>query len=401
MRFSSAVFLVSFCLIQAPTARADVWETTGIWNDAAEVRYSDWIKNSFTERFFLEGDWAQIETDCADAVYGSRMIFSYLNGLPFSLSATEIKVTNSSKDFDSISNPVERVRAFLAYVNNRTWTGTLSKHTYPVAITRETIVPGVIWLKPGHVETVRKIRDGGAVELRGSWLPAAIRQMITVTQLGNVPRKPVHGFRRWIWPQNLLKPLSAQPGFDNLQQTMIAPASVGETLDEASGETVLKKPSALETYYDVSKFESAVQAALAVAPETRVERADRLSSDFCALVKSRSQVVRAGYGFSQAARRCMNEKEYYAYSTPSRDSNLRRVVIGLGLEFGNNLNEVRQLLDRCEPVAISDTESVKPYEFFRHLLMLDYSSNPHETPAARFGLAPVERVCVSPDDDEP
>lgn len=399
MRISPAVFILSFCLFRAPPAQAAVWKSTAIWNDAAEVRYSDWIKNSFTERFFLEGDWAQIETDCADAVYGSRMIFSYLNGLPFALSATEIKVTNSSKDFDSITNPVDRVRAFLAYVNNRTWTGTLSKHTYPVAITRQAIVPGVIWLKPGHVETVRNVRDSGAVELRGSWLPAAIRQMITVTQLGNVPRKAVYGFRRWVWPQNLLKPISEQPGFNNLQQTMIEPMRVEKTPDNTADEPV-RKPSALETYYDVSNFESAVQGALAITPETRVERADRLGSDYCALVKSRSQVVRAGYDFSQSAHRCMTEKEYYAYSTPSRDSNLRRVVIGLGLEFGNNLNEVRQMLERCEPVSISETESVKPFEFFRHLLMLDYSSNPHETPAARFGLAPVDRVCVSPDDDE-
>jgi hypothetical protein len=397
----AAALLLLFCLMaRSPSAVASVWDATAAWDDAAETRYSIWIQRSFTETFFLEGDWAGIETDCADAVYGARLIYSFQNGLPFSLSATDKRLSNASTEFDSIVNPVARVRAFLAYVNNRTWTGTLAKHTYSIAISRASIVPGAIWLKPGHVETVRDVRDSGAVELRGSWLPSAIRRMITVTQLGHVPRKATHGFRRWIWPQNLTKPMAAQPGFDDRQMVLVDSPKPTVLNDGSVAQESPPKATALELYYDVSRFESAVQLSLSLKPEAPRERAERLGADFCALLKSRSQVVRAGYEFSLQAGRCMTEKEYYAYSTPSRDSNLRRVVIGLGLEFGNNLNQVQELLSKCEPVQISDTESVAAYDFFRHLLTLDYSSNPHETPAARFGLAPMERTCASTDDDD-
>lgn len=371
---------LSFGFLSA--ASADVWQTWATWDESYEADYSNWIETKFIEDFFFEGEWGGIATDCADAVYGSRIIFSYLNGLPFSLGPADPKFNNKSTAFDQIQDPKLRVRAFLDSVNDRTWTGSLSRHTYPVALDRASIRPGVIWLKPGHVETVRHIRKTGVVELRGSWLPGAIRKMITISTLGNIPAKSTLGFRRWIWPQNYSIPIKAQAGYSEVQ------FAESPTPDFALGR------SALEQYQKISKFEDRVRSSLAIVKEPKNAHIERMSHDFCALLDARSQVVNLGFDYFSKAQRCLNDKEYDAYSTPSRDANLRRIVFGLGLSLKGNLNLIEDSLKSCRPIAVDETHSISAIDFFRRLLRLDFSSDPHQKPATRFGLAPVDPVCI-------
>ncbi len=369
-------FIFIFWLIIACRASADVWPTSKTWSEAFEAKYTSWISARFTESFYLKGPWGGISTDCADAIYGARIIFSFENGLPFSLDPGDSHFSNATKNFDEISDPELRVRAFLEFVNSRTWTGSLSRHTYPVAITRESIVPGVIWMKPGHAETVLRVRDTGAIEVRGSWLPSAVRKMITITTLGYIPNKTTQGFRRWIWPQNFVLPPEQQPGYSEAQFENSSPNS-----------------SSLEHFRSVSKFEESVRSKLSRKPESAKARLNRTAHDFCALLAARSQVVQLGYDYVSKIDRCLGEKEYDAYSTPNRDANLRRVAVGLGLLQGNDLNKVRAILNSCTSNAIAGTEKIEPYDFFRRMLKLEYSSDPHQTPAARFGLAEAEPTC--------
>ncbi len=377
-------------LIGAGQAKAAVWVATETWDDSFEAKYAAWTEAELDESFFLKGDWAGIKTDCADVIYGSRIIFSYLNSLPFKLGVNDTRFNEKTTAFDHIADPVQRVRAFLDFVNDKTWTGSLATHTYSIAMTRKSVQPGVIWMKPGHVEIVRHVRATGVVELRGSWLPGAIRKMITITNLGNVPRKTTLGFRRWIWPQNFGLPTTEQPGYDDSQFRLLG----SEQMEPLAAEI-----SALDQYYEVARFEGLVQKALALHAESEASRTQRLAQDFCALVGSRSEVVRTGYEFSSKLERCLNKTEYHAYSTPSRDSSLRRVVFGLGLHLKNNLNAVTKALSACPPILISDTRSVRADEFLRKLLTLNFSSNPHEKPEARFGLSTPERLCISDGDD--
>ena len=384
-----AVAFVMF-LLGSNQASAAVWNATETWDETYEAKYAAWVESELDESFFLRGDWAGIKTDCADVIYGSRIIFAYLNSLPFKLGANDTRFTEKTAAFDQIIDPIQRVRAFLDFVNDKTWTGSLATHTYSIAVDRKSIQPGVIWMKPGHVEIVRHLRDNGVVELRGSWLPGAIRKMITITSLGYVPRKSTLGFRRWIWPQNFGLALAQQPGFDDSQF---------RALGDVQSEPLDAELSALDQYYEVAKFEGWIQNALAKTKETKKSRTDRLAKDFCALVESRSEVVRTGFEFSSKVQRCLNKTEYHAYSTPSRDSNLRRVVFGLGLQVGNDLNAVTKALGACAPIPITETQSVSADDFMRKLLTLKFSSNPHESPEARFGLANPERLCVSDGDD--
>ncbi|MBN8542291.1 MAG: hypothetical protein J0L82_18010 [Deltaproteobacteria bacterium] len=114
-------------------ASAQVWVATEAWDDQWEKEYGDWISNSFHERFFLENEWAGIETDCADAVYAARVIFSFKNSLPFAISGSrdrQAQFANTTKDFDSILDPVERVKAFLDRINSQSDLDGFSRETY-------------------------------------------------------------------------------------------------------------------------------------------------------------------------------------------------------------------------------------------------------------------------------
>jgi hypothetical protein len=400
MRILSRLFVVislvgslATALLVPSFASAQVWHTTETWNDHWEKKYSDWVANSFHERFFLENEWAGIETDCADAVYAARVIFSFLNGLPFAVSGSrerQSQFANTTKDFDSILNPVDRVKAFLDRINSRTWTGSLAKHTYPIETSPIAIVPGTIWLKPGHVEIVKRVRPNGVVELQGSWLPAAVRQMITITTLGTVPRDETTGFRRWIWPQNIGVGLEAQPGY-------VKPAV------HLSNQSQRETPNALELNQWISSFEESVRGQLAknVGAESKTERIARLSQDFCRMAHARQDVVQLGFQYlvnrSNSGREsgaCLVSKEYHLFSTPSRDSNLRRVVIALSLELQNRLDIVRKTLTACPPI-VGEGYSITAEEFLVKLIRLDFSSNPNESMSARFGLSPVEGRCES------
>lgn len=353
------------------------WRATEQWSSAWEARYSRWIAEEFTEDFFVKGRWSGISTDCADAVYAARIIFAYDNRLPFALSGTKERMpewTNTTKDFAAIKDPDSRVRAFIRRLNNRTWTGSLEKHTIPIEITRETVRPGTLWLKPGHVEVIKAVQESGVLELQGSWLPAAVRQMITITTLGHAPTNFKTGFRRWLWP-----------------------GESAPNVARASGNFLFALEEDLENpELAIDGFESRVQSALALsgAREGKGSRVQRLANDFCRMAHARAEVVRLGREFvERQTQACMVPREYHLYSTPSRDSNLRRVVWALGSEFGyNQLGFIRMLLSGC-PVIEGEGYRIDPADFLVNLLKFNFSSDPHEPATARFGTEAPQGIC--------
>ena len=61
------------------TAQASVWKEQNQWDSSWEEKYSNWIQTSFNEDIFTAGKYKGIPTDCADAVYAARAIFSFEN----------------------------------------------------------------------------------------------------------------------------------------------------------------------------------------------------------------------------------------------------------------------------------------------------------------------------------
>ena len=371
--------LAFLILIFASAANSAVWSTTASWSDAEERHYQEWIAQKLGGDFFITGPWAGIETDCADAVYAARIIFSFENGLPFATRSSlktkqgPLSLNNDATLWDHIQSPEARVRAFIDTVNDVTWTGSLPRDTDAVEISKETIVPGIMWLRPGHVELVKNVRSSGVVDLIGSTVPAAVRNLMTVTDLGYVPNKPSLGFRKWRWP-----------GTEPKISTDTRPAAKIEIREDIDF---------LSSTQTVFQFEADVHSALASRSELQSETIGRVAGDFCTLLHSRAEIVELSEVRRSKLQRCMNSRDYDAYSTPSRDLRIRRTAVKLGLLMKNNLNTVETALQQCSVIAIGDDVQLAPFEFLKRLLKFEYSSDPNENTLARFGFTPALGGC--------
>lgn len=371
--------LALLILIFASTANCTVWTATAPWSDAEERHYQEWIAQKLNDDFFVTGPWAGIKTDCADAVYAARIIFSFENGLPFATRSTlktmpaAVNLNNDATLWDHIQSPEARVRAFIDAVNDVTWTGSLTRDTEAVEISKETIVPGVMWLRPGHVELVKNVRSSGAIDLIGSTVPAAVRNLMTVTDLGYIPDRSGFGFRKWRWPST-----EPKTSINTRQATTIEKR---EDLD------------LLSSAQRVFQFEASVRTTLASRVELQSETVDRVANDFCTLVHSRAEIVELSEDRRSKLQHCMNSRDYDAYSTPSRDLRIRRTALQLGLLMKNNLNAVETALQQCSVIALGDGVELMPFEFLKRLLKFEYSSDPNENKLTRFGFTPALGSC--------
>ena len=136
-------------------AQGAVWIERYSWDDAWELRYSQWVQDritldAFTENSALfQGSGPDFGLDCADVMYAMRAAFSYFHGLPFAFHRkTDARLdSNRTTRFDAISNQShQRFLAFLRYVIEMGSTYTLRMDSYPVEITPRAIVPGSFFL---------------------------------------------------------------------------------------------------------------------------------------------------------------------------------------------------------------------------------------------------------------
>lgn len=146
MNRSLVMSAVLLAFVGASTAKAAVWQDTNTWNADWEQKYSSWIETSFNEDIFTSGKYKGIPTDCADAVYASRLIFAYENNLPFVIqdpTGGSSKITNRMTRFDGTSDSFSRMKKFLLYVADVTSTKSLPYDSYPVKISRDYVKAGV------------------------------------------------------------------------------------------------------------------------------------------------------------------------------------------------------------------------------------------------------------------
>ncbi len=269
-----------------------------------------------------------------------------------------------------------------------TWTGSLPRDTEAVEISPLSIVPGIMWLRPGHVELVKNIRSSGVVDLIGSTVPAAVRRLITVTDLGYIPDKATLGFRKWSWPALLTD--SAPAALDPAAALVRArPAAVPHTAKPE----ITAKPDFLNSAQRVFQFEASVRSSLGSRTEFLSETISRVAADFCTLLHARAEVVELSELRRLQTQRCMNSRDYDAYSTPSRDLRVRRAALQLGLLMNNNLSAVEAGLAQCTSLTLNGGIQLAPFAFLKRLLKFEYSSDPNENVLARFGFEPPAGSC--------
>lgn len=203
-----------------------IWEAKHEWNEEWETKYSEWVANEVGEDFFsVHG----IATDCADAAYGLRWIFSRMHGLPAMATIDRtVKMTERTAKEAWRELPVaeqwhqdQRFRAALEYLMKMTYTHTLELDTYPVLISTEYLVPGAIHLslygESGHAMIVKRVDPSVApyIFLISSTVPRSVRELSPSGFWSATLIKEGEGFRRFAWPH--LSKKSDTPGYSNQQ----------------------------------------------------------------------------------------------------------------------------------------------------------------------------------------
>lgn len=316
------LFLLWSVSLVSLSASASVWETTRSWNEKTEAEYASWVTTHWKATIFSDpkSKYYGISTDCSDASYTMPAIFAYEKGLPFAIrDTTSIRekniVSNAMTRWDSIADPKIRFKSFLNLVHQFGTTRSLVNDTYPIAIQRNQVLPGTIYLYTGnddfmgHTLQLVDLNKYGLPRLMSSTMPRKVRELLDVWEYPNfIPTESTNtgkysdGYRRFKKPNQLWIASISLPGF-SLEQFKIA-----EQLKADEG-----------------AVNDAFERALAVEPEPVALRGQRMYKSVCTGTQQRVAVVAEALRHqSRIKGRCMTKSEYDSYSTPSRDYRLQR-----------------------------------------------------------------------------
>jgi len=323
--FSIKLVISIFFIFFSNYASAMVWKAENTWDAVWEKRYQHWVKNNWTEEFFMDEKkpiYYKYSHDCADAVYAMRLVFAYEYKLPFVINDPSRRgktISNGKTRWDKLPEP-QRVRKFMDYVADKTSTRTLENDTYPIAL--DDIKPGDVYVAPDvHSYQIVNITETGIAEVMSSTTPKAPRYLDRIASFPfYVPedyKGKSDGYRRFIQPQNIRKPIKKQPGY-NEEQFEIA-KSVNN---------------------DYVKFTDIISSALGSRAEKPDEKTLRLLIAMCMYANDRSIYVYDALWHLQKirkkGRRCMTRTEYNNYSTPSRDRRLKAFFTAVKNHYEKN-----------------------------------------------------------------
>ncbi len=394
-------FLV-FLIISASTYSA-VWENRNQWNQNWEVQHKEWIRKKLKSDIFTKGKYKGIKTDCADAVYSTRAIFAFENQLPFVITNTlggwRKSLSNSTKSFDQIEDPVER---FIAFINNLgDIVSTLSlayNDTFPVDIAF--LSPGDNYVTVNrdnsrHAYIIKDLSETGYFHLLYSNVPRGVRKLTSKKGLPTpLFKEAPFGFKRFKWPTQIENP------------DIAIPAERGYGLDQYR----LRKEYTFE-----SSFFGALTRLLRTKVESIKEKIDRTLENVKVQLEFRRQIVKETHEYKKEIDgRCLTQEEYYNYSTPSRDLRIINEINSLkepwlkakqaGLTFaidekyrlamdyliGDDLSEeagkkFESLLKFKYRKGIFRKKKINLKDFYEGIQNGNVSSNPNDTFMRRWG----------------
>jgi hypothetical protein len=400
IRFATLIAAVILGFLNSNSAQAAVWKEENQWSAEWEQKYSQWVKTYVTEDIFLAGPYAGLSTDCADAAYFIRAIFSHNNKLPFQVTnpATNKLFTNQTNAFDRIADDNQRLRTFLKAVADIVGTKSIYLDTYPVQINRTYVVPGIILshMVPttsggttGHIDIVHDLRDSGSIEFISSTVPSAVRSLDITYAIKSYPltEEQQLGFRAWIWPQFRQQPVTTYPGY-SLEQFYEGKTKSGTYLGYSGRDQ-----------YAWSDF---IESRLRYHRATRADWLVEGIRTLCTMMKSRAGVVKASEEYkSKIGSRCMNASEYDAYSTPTRDQRIGMEISQFGMQFADVDNTGKINFDylakdfnkTCPAVTIMDGVTINLNQFISMARAGHFSSDPNDSVQARWGMAASVSRC--------
>lgn len=321
---SARLLALSFLslIILTSTSEASVWRDTNDWDEYYEQQYAQWIGSpSVYERMFIDSNspYQGIRADCADAAYALRAIFSYEHSLPFAIndpsgSRSGRTINNSLSKWDHISSGARRVVAMINTIGDSVGSENLTHYdTYPIKI--KNIRPGNVFSYKiqarfgkfiRHVYNIKDINPVGTFDTIYSTQAIADKGLAMTRRRDkefiNGPHEP-WGFRAFKWPRHISTSANNLP-------------SVYQSSEEQYD---------LVGKLGADGFFKYVKRAVATINETPEQQMRRAFNSACEESVARIEYVNQGLAHLRSiGGRCMDYGEYDAYSTPSRDSTLKK-----------------------------------------------------------------------------
>jgi hypothetical protein len=383
-------------------AQADVWPTEKQWSPEMEDQFSAWVESSWDDEIFMrpESELYGLETDCADASYTMRAYFAYLNHLPFKVINPGKGggfFTNQMKNFDKYLYPHDRLIAFLKLVLDVVDSGSLANDTYPIAINRNFMRAGAIYVTPNtHTYQIKRVNENGVPTLYSSTVPQAMRYLLILESFPlYMPtdfKNHRDGFRMFKQPQQYGMAESSLPGY-SLQQFEIS-KSVNE---------------------NILDFGDEVSRLLAYRPETVEEKTKRTALNLCNTAEDRAVEITKAINFKNLKGfACFSASEYENYSTPGRDHKLKMMFdyaqrVHSDPDFKRNYTFYSEVLDSIfdSRVSVERTLAWCPMnrytgfadplislrDIYQSIQSNSLVSDPNANAKQRWGLEPYTPVC--------
>jgi hypothetical protein len=365
-----------------------IWLAKEEWSWEWEKKYENWIRNSVTADFFLQN---QIATDCADAAFALRWIFARINLLPAgqTLAGSGILFTNESmrslwQDLPTHEDwhKDQRFRAALDYLLKNTYTHSLMKDLYPIAISKQALIPGTVILnlydlETGHTEIVAEISSEEnapePIKILASDAPREIRRLneYPLQDWGGFPVAEHSGFFHFRWPVKtaagwVLTPDELMPEY-SMEQFHPSFSEEKPTLTEAV------------IYRLFPNWQPNYAAFLRSQVEQALQR-----------LRARIKIVEEGFAFCSANPCEEGTPGWESWSTPSRDKAIARLVNRINRTYQDPLcNRTcrQELLDRlATPITQIEGKTID----LRYALKIwdigRYSYDPRDSIPKRWGL---------------
>ncbi len=350
------IILLFMALIDV--SQASVWPTENQWSPDWEKKYSEWVQTKWSTDIFLKGPYEGLIVDCADAVYSMRIIFSYENRLPYSISDSSAgyggkPITNEWSYFDSEPDLNKRFRKFLAFVYDEKGTDTLSYDTYSPKILRGVMGPGSAVLHfsydpkyYGHSFTIQNISEKGRPYLINSTVPAR-------SKLQDRQGWPAATYLFSV--KKLTQPIKGPSGIRNFKQ----PADIHKP------EFEVENYSGEQYQVTAGEWSELLTKRMALKEEDPNDQITAMMDMACATFKARVPLIREGITFKNSkGGQCLNKTEFDDYSTPSRDDRLKAEIEQIEY-FSNRLQQngakikktiQKQIASIFDPASVSTSK---------------------------------------------
>lgn len=386
---------VLFILMLTIQVSAEVWKTRFKWNEYFEQDYSNWVRQNWRQTIFTEENslYHGLETDCADATYAMRALYSYMHGLPFVVHTADGKLLKEESDrFDHIMERQDRFRAFMSHVFKVTDTRTLVLDTYPIAINRDSLRPGVVYVSPGvHSYQIIDLNEYGIITTLSSTSPVAVRVLFrNVGFPFYIPSKfknYADGFRAFRWPSEMNEPVAS------LRRTSFEQFELAEI--------------AQEDYFD---FIEKIIFRLKRVDEPLESVIDRSYENLCYFARERGVLVIRSYGERlKNNEQCFDRETWQEYSTVHRDKRLESYFLAFrSLRYDQRWQELpMKAKAKLLSVFVSNVsfkgcvvETSMPeksllsmYEVWNLVNDGKLISDPNASILQRWGLKPYEPIC--------